>query len=167
MTRPSLPIAETDALVGKFPDTTVVGPDAGGIVTVEIPADRLPAVIQYLRDDEGYGYMPNIASVDYIETNELAMIYHLYRTSDVSRLAVRVRVPRDRPVIPSITHLFATADWNEREAFDMMGIQFPGHPNLTRLLMPDNWQGHPLRKDYVQEKYELPCAFFDKKTTWV
>jgi NADH-quinone oxidoreductase subunit C len=70
-------------------------------------------------------------------------------------------------VIPSITHLFACADWNEREAFDLMGIVFTGHPNLKRLLMPENWVGHPLRKDYVQEAYELPCAFFDKKTTWV
>ncbi|MBC7543494.1 MAG: NADH-quinone oxidoreductase subunit C [Candidatus Sericytochromatia bacterium] len=162
-----MPVANTEALVAKFPETTVVAPDANTIVTVEIHADRLPAVVQYLRDDEGYGYMPNIASVDYLETQQLGMIYHLYRLSDGSRLAIRVKVPRDAPVVPSIAHLFAAANWNEREAFDLMGIVFSGHPNLKRLLMPDDWIGHPLRKDYVQEQYELPCAFFDKKTTWV
>jgi NADH:ubiquinone oxidoreductase subunit C len=162
-----LPTADTAGLRAKFPEVSESVPDANGIVTLDVPAEWLPGVVEYLRDDEGFNYMPNIGAVDWIETGEIGMMYHLYRTTDTCRLALRVKVPRTVAVIPSITHLFACADWNEREAFDLMGIVFTGHPNLKRLLMPENWVGHPLRKDYVQEAYELPCAFFDKKTTWV
>jgi NADH/F420H2 dehydrogenase subunit C len=162
-----MPTASPDGVLAKFPDVTVAEPDANGIVTLDVPAEWLPGVVEYLRDDEGYNYMPNIGAVDYIETGQVGMVYHLYRTSDRHRLALRVKVLRDAAVIPSISPLFACANWNEREAFDLMGIVFTGHPNLKRILMPENWVGHPLRKDYVQAPYELPCAFFDKKTTWV
>jgi NADH:ubiquinone oxidoreductase subunit C len=163
----TLPQAVPDGVLAKFPDVVVAPPDANGIVTLDVPAEWLPGVVEYLRDDETYIYMANIAAMDYIETAQIGMVYHLYRPSDCCRLALRVKVPRDAAVIPTLTHLFACADWNEREAFDLMGITFTGHPNLKRLLMPDDWVGHPLRKDYVQASYELPCAFFDKKTTWV
>jgi NADH/F420H2 dehydrogenase subunit C len=162
-----MPTPSTDGMLAKFPDVVVAGPDANGITMLDVPAEWLPGLVEYLRDDEGYNYVPNIGAVDFIETGQLGMVYHLYRTKDRCRLSLRVRVPRERPTIPSIAHLFACANWNEREAFDLMGIVFTGHPNLKRILMPENWAGHPLRKDYVQEPYELPCAFHDKKNTSV
>jgi NADH:ubiquinone oxidoreductase subunit C len=64
-------------------------------------------------------------------------------------LVIKVTVPRTNPMVPSLTEIFGTANWQEREAYDMLGIRYEGHPNLARILNPDEWQGHPLRKDYV------------------
>lgn len=166
MTAP-LPSPSTDGLRARFPAVGLAVADAAGITTLDLPAAILVDLVTYLRDDEGYNYVPSIGAVDYIETGELGMLYHLYRTADRCRLALRVRVPREAPVIPSIAHLYACANWNEREAFDLMGIVFSGHPDLRRLLLPEDWVGFPLRKDYVQEPVDLPCAFHDQKRTSV
>lgn len=76
------------------------------------------------------------------------MIYHIESTTKLHSVALRLRVSRDQPILPSICHVWATADWHEREAYDLMGVQFTGHPNLTRILCAEDWVGHPLRKDY-------------------
>ena len=86
------------------------------------------------------------------------VIYHLCSIPYGHQLALRVQVPRGNDVtpaeVPSVAHLWRTADWHEREAYDMVGIRFSGHPDLRRIMLPEDWQGHPLRKDYQeQEKY--------------
>ena len=82
-------------------------------------------------------------------------MYHFARIDDEGEmLEMRVTLPRDTPTIDSITELWGGADWHEREAYDLMGIYFIGHPNLKRVLLPDGFAGHPLRKDYVYEIHE-------------
>jgi NADH-quinone oxidoreductase subunit C len=84
----------------------------------------------------------------------LEAVYHLERLSDGALVQVRVAVPRASPVLPSVQVLWAVADYHEREAFDLFGLVFTGHPRLERLLCPADWEGHPLRKDYVYpERY--------------
>jgi NADH-quinone oxidoreductase subunit C len=79
--------------------------------------------------------------------------YHLLSLDRKERLRLRVRLPGAEPVVASVTPVWPTANWHEREAFDLFGIRFEGHPDLTRILMPDDWEGYPLRKDYPVEGY--------------
>ena len=82
------------------------------------------------------------------------MLYHLYSIPHDIHLALKVELDRTKPEVDSVTEIWKTADWHEREAYDLLGIHFKNHPDLRRILLPDDWEGHPLRKDYVeQEKY--------------
>jgi NADH-quinone oxidoreductase subunit C len=88
------------------------------------------------------------------ETGQMEVIYTLYSIPFHITMHLRVLVNREKPEVPSVCSIWKTADWHEREAYDFFGIQFLGHPNLTRILLPADWEGHPLRKDYVeQERY--------------
>jgi NADH-quinone oxidoreductase subunit C len=91
-------------------------------------------------------YLRNLAGSD-LETH-LEVIYHFLRMDDMQEFGVKVKLDRNTPSVPSITGIWAGADWHEREIFDLLGVDFPGHPNLVRIMLPDNWEGHPLRKDY-------------------
>ncbi|MFA6542090.1 MAG: NADH-quinone oxidoreductase subunit C, partial [Bacteroidota bacterium] len=85
---------------------------------------------------------------------KLGVTYHLYSMVHRHKFVLKVEVPTDAPNIPSVESVWKTANWHEREAFDMYGIQFSGHPDLRRILLPDDWEGYPLRKDYeVPEFY--------------
>ena len=89
-----------------------------------------------------------------VESGQMEVIYTLYSIPFHKTLHLRVLLDRNKPEVPSVSSVWKTADWHEREAFDFFGIQFIGHPNLTRILLPADWEGHPLRKDYVeQERY--------------
>ncbi|MFN8335791.1 MAG: NADH-quinone oxidoreductase subunit C [Cyclobacteriaceae bacterium] len=87
------------------------------------------------------------------QANTMEVAYNLYSIPFNVSLAVKVILPRENPVIDSVTSVWRTADWHEREAFDMFGIQFKGHPDLRRILLPADWQGYPLRKDYAHQEY--------------
>jgi NADH-quinone oxidoreductase subunit C len=118
-----------------------------------------PQVARTLRDDAelGFNLLRCITTIDLLADDRLAAIYDLMALPAVSAVetmpmrhsfAVRVECDRDDPKIPSVADVWPAADWHEREAFDMMGIVFEGHPNLERILCPEDWVGHPLRKDY-------------------
>jgi NADH-quinone oxidoreductase subunit C len=85
------------------------------------------------------------------EVGQMEVIYTLYSIPFHVTLHLRVLIDRDKPEVPSLSGIWKTADWHEREAFDLLGVQFVGHPNLSRILLPADWQGHPLRKDYVEQ----------------
>jgi NADH-quinone oxidoreductase subunit C len=95
-----------------------------------------------------------IAAVDNGE--RLEAVYHLYSFASNTYLELHVDTPRDKPVLPTVTDVWPAADWHEREAWDMMGIRFEGHPDLRRILLGDDWVGHPLRKDYVDSVENHP-----------
>ncbi|WP_082651670.1 NADH-quinone oxidoreductase subunit C [Gorillibacterium timonense] len=97
-------------------------------------------------DDLHLDYLRSMAGTDY-ETH-MEVVYYLLSLSTGEEYAVKVKTERNEPSIPSVTPVWATANWNEREIYDLLGIDFPGHPDLRRILMPDDWVGHPLRKDY-------------------
>lgn len=120
-------------------------------ITVEPASLRKIAV--FLRDDTElrFNTLMCLSGVHYPAEQELGVTYHLHSTTLGHTVVLKVKVPIDNPVVPSVESVWKTADWHEREAYDMIGIVFDGHPNMTRILCPDDWEGHPLRKDYVQQ----------------
>jgi NADH-quinone oxidoreductase subunit C len=120
-----------------------------------ITAESLPRVATYLRDRHGYSYLSNITAVDYILDGLIEVIYHFYHLAGGGPQTVRVRVPRDHAVIPSLTGEWPGANLQEREAFDLYGVTFPGHPYLKRIYMWDEFEGFPMRKDFPKtgDKY--------------
>jgi NADH (or F420H2) dehydrogenase, subunit C len=104
-----------------------------------------PAAARLFKE-RGYRYLRNVSGVDY-ETH-LEVVYFLLDIERKQDAAVKLRTDREAASIPSATPVWATANWNEREIYDLLGVDFPGHPDLRRIMMPDDWAGHPLRKDY-------------------
>jgi len=142
--------AAIDALVRRFPDAVhdpyegVGGDDCAFVKKAEIVE-----VCRFLKQDLRFDMAPYITAVDYLgEKPRFELVYNLYSTKTNARVRLRVKVPEDDCLVPSVTGLWRGADWFERYAFDMYGIRFSGHPDLRRLLMYDEFVGHPLRKDY-------------------
>ncbi len=123
-----------------------------GEITFHVAREHLLAVVKHLRDDDALRFemCSSVSGVHYPDDTgrELHAVYHLLSMTHNRRIRVEVSVPDADPHLPSVTELYPTADWHEREAWDMFGIRFDGHPALTRILMPDDWPGHPQRKDY-------------------
>ena len=120
---------------------------------IEIERDNILDIAKKIKDEFGFDHCACISAVDY--QTEFEIIYHFARIDDNGEMIeIRITLPRDSPTIDSITELWGGADWHEREAYDLMGIYFIGHPNLKRVLLPDGFAGHPLRKDYVYEIHE-------------
>lgn len=133
---------------------------------IEVAPAAIVDVGRFLRDDAELQFdtLSNLCGVDWLETDRkkkpladprIEVVYHLFSLPLRHRLVVKVKLPRWKdgvegqlPEIPSVTSLWASADWHEREAYDLVGIQFTGHPRLRRILCAEDWEGHPLRKDY-------------------
>lgn len=124
-----------------------------------VPTEQLVALCQFLRDDDRlfFDLLACITAIDNgPEINTMEVIYNLTSIPYEHNLMLRVVVPRHTggrslPVVPSVAHIWRTADWHEREAYDLMGIHFTGHPDLRRILLPTDWTGHPLRRDYQED----------------
>jgi len=140
----------------KFPDSLKKIEDNNGNLSITISRDSLIPVCETLKDNPelDYDLLLDLCGVDYLGKREerFEAVYHLYSIDKKQRLRLKVPLPENDPVADSITPLWKTANWFEREAYEMFGIKFRGHPNLTRLLTHDNFQGHPLRKDYPPDK---------------
>ena len=124
-----------------------------------------PGVIDVLKTfkDAGFNFLADLTAIDNLTLGgfeRFAVVYHLLSHGSAERVTIKAYVPEDNPVLPSIESLWKTADWQEREVFDLFGIEFEGHPNLTRIMNPDDYEGHPLRKDYPRlgrkERYDFP-----------
>jgi NADH-quinone oxidoreductase subunit C len=116
--------------------------------TLEVSPQSIRAVLGHLRV-KGYAHMASLHGVDYYpEEPRLGVQYELLSMEDLDRITVKLRVPTDAARVESVTPDWPTANHQEREVFDMFGVVFDGHPALTRILMPDDWDGHPQRKDY-------------------
>jgi NADH-quinone oxidoreductase subunit C len=115
------------------------------------PEDWLE-VARQLRDDAvlQLDFLQNVTAVDWIKQGRFDLVYHLWSYPLRHGCVVKVEVPRDKPQLPSVAEVWKAADWNEREQFDLLGVEFLGHPDLRRILMPDDWPGHPMRKDYKE-----------------
>ena len=122
-----------------------------GELTLHIVPEKIAEVCQVLRDDEALRFelCSSVSGVDYLGSDErrLHVIYQLTSMTYRRRVRLEAAVPADGS-LPTVTSVYPTADWQEREAYDMFGMIFTGHPNLTRILMPDDWEGFPQRKDY-------------------
>jgi len=121
-----------------------------------IPAEHLTGICRFVAADPAFAldYLSFVTGVDYPEQKRIEVVYHLFSSQHRHELLLKVRVPRDDPRVESVTSIWRGADWHEREAYDLLGIVFEGHPNLRRIMMTDDWVGHPLRKDYIYEDPE-------------
>ncbi len=120
----------------------------GGVPATFVPAERLVEVSQFLRDDPDlrFDYLASVTAVDYLDRIEV--VYEVRSLSRHADAAVRVAADRDDPTVPSVTGVWAGANWQEREVYDLMGVRVSGHPDLRRILLYDEFDGHPLRKDW-------------------
>jgi NADH-quinone oxidoreductase subunit C len=127
-----------------------------GEVTVVVPREHLRSVAEYLASEPSlrFSFLSDITPVDrYPIEPRFEVNYHLLSLDRRERLRLKVKLFGNDPVIQSVTSVWPTANWHERENYDLFGIRFDGHPDLRRILMPDDWEGHPLRKDYPTEGY--------------
>jgi NADH-quinone oxidoreductase subunit C len=138
------------ALQGAIPDGVAQVSYWVGDWTVIVPAARLLDVAAYLRQG-GFDFLSDVTAVDWPQrAQRFDVVYALYSIRDRQRVRLKVRAGDGEPV-PSVTSIWPSANWLEREVYDMFGVAFTGHPDLRRMLMPEDWQGHPQRKDYPLE----------------
>jgi NADH-quinone oxidoreductase subunit C len=127
-----------------------------GETTLVVRADKLRRICEFLATDPDcqFSFLSDITPVDNFPIEpRFELNYHMLSIARRQRLRLKLRVSGQDPVAPSVTSVWPAANWHEREAFDLMGIRFEGHPDLSRILMPDDWEGHPLRKDYPVEGF--------------
>jgi NADH-quinone oxidoreductase subunit C len=133
----------------RFPDAVVDAGTFAHAAWVELAPARIVACATALRDDPGlaFDFLVDVTAVHWPErTPPVEIVYHLYSYRRNDRLRIKLRTGETGPV-PTLTGVWAAADWNEREAFDMFGVRFDGHPDLRRILMPDDYTEHPMRKE--------------------
>ena len=141
-----------DALKSKFPDDGLAFSQFRDNRRVVVPAAKLLPVLSLLKSDLGFDMLAEITAVDYLEyegaTDRFGVVYVVLNLQTGERLIVKTFVNDPNPSLPSMYSLWKSADWLEREIYDMFGITFTGHPDLRRILSPDEFTAHPLRKDY-------------------
>ncbi len=122
---------------------------------VRVEADAVARVARFLRDDAelAFDYLMYVTAVDLPEEGKLTLVYHYFSYLSQQSLMVKADVPRRGGAAPSVVHLYAAAEWLEREVYDLFGVTFEGHPNLKRILTPEGFEGHPLLKDFKNEDY--------------
>ena len=139
-----------DELQKRFPGAISESVIFRKMPSLTVSIQSLVAIAEFLKSDEGgeYTLLTDHTAVDYPKREKrFDLIYHLYSFQKNDRLRLKV-LAADRDKVPSVTGIWPTANWLEREVYDMFGVQYEGHPDLKRILMPDGWTGHPLRKDY-------------------
>ena len=156
-------IAEIKSLlIDKFGESVVVGEETTGLqLALLIDSDRIADVCLELRDNPQtyFDFLSCLSGVDYgVESCRFGVVYHLASIPYQTQLTLKIskensRDLEDLPSFPTVSSVYRSADWHEREAFDMIGIYFEGHPDLRRILLPDDWDGYPLRKDYKTAEY--------------
>jgi len=153
-----------DMLVARLGAESVLGyTEAGAGIRdpfVTLAALDLSMVCLFLRDEPElrFDFCQSITALDAGE--RLACVYHLYSYTHRHTLVLKASTPRGEPLLPSCAQIWPAADWYEREAYDLFGIRFEGHPDLRRLLLPEDWQGHPMRKDWREgvEVHGMPTS---------
>ena len=164
-----------DQITDRFPQAVSWVPNIGAVNQLVVVAEGLPEIAAVLKDEFAFDMLNSITGVDYLETDpkklaktgfepHVEVVYHLSSFQHPGRrLAFKIILPRwkndiagELPEVTSVAHLWRTADWHERETFDLVGVRFTNHPDPRRLLMADDWVGHPLRKDY-----EFPLEYHD------
>jgi NADH-quinone oxidoreductase subunit C len=116
------------------------------------PGDLLE-FCRYLKDDAEMAFdcLMNLSAIDWPKKNQIEVVYHLWSYSKRHAFILKLSLPRDIPEVVSLDSVWRAADWLEREQYDLLGVVFTGHPDLRRIMLPDDWVGHPLRKDYKEQ----------------
>jgi NADH-quinone oxidoreductase subunit C len=137
------------AVAGFDPAALVDGKIERGEVTLEIALERIVDVCRFLKAEQHFNRLSTVTGVDrHPAEPRFEVVYHLHSTARNLRLRVKCRLRGDSPEIDSVTSVWRSANWYERETFDLFGVRFRNHPDLRRIMLPEDWEGHPLRKDY-------------------
>ena len=138
-----------DALKARFGDAIGETTLYAGETTVYVGRDAIVDVCRFLHDEVGFTYLSDMASIDrFTETDRFEVVYNLVAIKERRRLRLKVRVDEDDAVVPTVTGVWRGAGWHEREVWDMMGVRFAGHPDHRRIYMPEDFEYHPLRKEF-------------------
>jgi NADH-quinone oxidoreductase subunit C/D len=146
-------ITNTESLMARFPGA-VSKDERQGYQGFMVTAEKLQEVALVLRDQMGYDYLSSVTGADYLPDGKMEAVYHFFRSTGGSALELKVQMPRENPVVPSLVSVFPGAELQERETWDLLGIKFEGHPDLRRILLWEGFEGHPLRKDWHEPYYE-------------
>jgi NADH dehydrogenase I D subunit len=152
------------SLQQRFADDVQLSPAASDMPTLEVAEHRIKDVLRFLKSEATPRYqrlddltaIDESARQDRVDDTDFTLVYHLLSFEPAGRLRLKVPLHGRQPIIQSVTDIWPSANWYEREVFDLFGVQFDGHPNLQRLIMPHDWQGHPLRKTYPGRATEMP-----------
>jgi NADH/F420H2 dehydrogenase subunit C len=130
----------------KFPDTMPL--EGGEWLNVQVPAENWHELALWLRDtkDLEFDYLFCLTCVDWLK--HLTMVYHLTSTFHRHTIVIKINLDREHPAIDTVSNVWRTADFHEREVYEMFGVHFNNHPDLRKLILPDDWEGYPMRKDY-------------------
>jgi NADH-quinone oxidoreductase subunit C len=148
----------------RFPGALMEHTDFRGDLTILVDSPRLVEVARLLKDDPelGYTYLLYVTAVDWpARKPRFDVVWEVRCLARGTRVRLKARADMPDCRVPSLTGVWPAANWHERETYDLLGIRFDGHPDLRRILMPDTWEGHPLRKDYVS--FGEPVIFSDEK----
>jgi len=149
-------------LIDKFGAAIICGEETSGLQpALLVQPEQIAPICRELRDNPAtyFDLLSSITGVDYgVESGRFGVVYHLASIPYQNQLTMKIscensRDLNDLPTFPSVTSVYRSADWHEREAFDLVGIFFEGHPDLRRILLPDDWEGFPLRKDYKNAEF--------------
>ena len=143
-----------EAVVRGIPEAKSEIP-AKGEPFVVLPAARLASSAAFLRDDRAlsFGYLNSLSGVDFPDRNQIELVYHVTSLTHGHMLAFKVLLDRAAPSVLTVEGVWPAANWHERECWDLFGVRFEGHSDPRRILLPDDWEGHPLRKDYKTQEY--------------
>jgi NADH-quinone oxidoreductase subunit C len=161
------PQAAIDRLKVPFANAISAPVEFRNEITVTVSREKIAAICQFLKKECGFDMLTDLAGVDnYGEDPRYEVDYLLYSLAHQCHLRLKVRLPEDDMIVESVANVWQTANWHEREAFDMFGIRFRGHPNLKRILMWEGYPHHPLRKDFplAGVSAELPETAVDADT---
>jgi NADH-quinone oxidoreductase subunit C len=150
---PSPPAFLVERIRGRFPGAVLETGEFRGELTVVVPKEQIAEIGRFLRDDEeaAFDLPTDVTALHYLERDyDFEVVYHLYSLRRNHRIRLKVRL-REGETVPSVTPVWPGANWQEREAFDLVGIRFQGHPDLRRIIMPEDYPDHPLRKDFDVE----------------
>lgn len=119
----------------------------------QINPSKIELVAEFLKTEDRFSIdtLECLTGVDYPDQSRIVVVYHLYSYSLRHRVVMKAFLPRENPTMPTLVNVWSVANWHERECYDLLGVIFEGHPNLRRLLLPDDWEGHPLRKDFTEK----------------
>jgi NADH-quinone oxidoreductase subunit C len=137
-------------LKGKFAASVLDVAEFRGETTVIVKKEEIVAICQYLKANEGFNFLSDLCGVDYLgkKDDRFMVVYNIYNITTHERLRLKVAVTEKDATVDSVAPVWGTANWHERECWDLLGISFNNHPDLRRILMPADWVGYPLRKDY-------------------
>jgi NADH-quinone oxidoreductase subunit C len=152
-----------ESIRASVPDAVLSAKEFARQITVVIQREKIQAVARHLKDREDFRYCVDITAVDWKQRKpRFDVVYHLYSFSKNDRIRIKCAVEEGEEV-PSLAPVFLAANWSEREVFDMFGIRFAGHPDLRRILMWENFRGHPLRKDFPVEGIDTGAAVYPEE----